>query len=512
MRDFFTWFSSAKTALDKPWLILGKGPSFDRRRSFDLTKFNLLSLNHAIRELKADVAHIIDLDVVEACSEALLNNAGVVVMPWIPHVRNRPGRRNLEQIVVELDVLRCLRDQERLLWYNLSTAPQPEGASPVIPVRFFSAEAALNLLTTAGVRTVRSLGVDGGQAYSSQFNDLAETTRLANGRSTFNRQFESIASTIAQTGVDFAPLDVESPVRIFVGAMEEQWLPTRVLEYSIREHASMTTVVTPLYRVPIPIPQPLAPQNQPRTPFSFQRFLIPQAAGHRGRAIYLDSDMQVFRDIRELWQLPIGNAGLLAAGERFGNGRRPQFSVMLLDCTALDWQIDGIVRSLDSQQLTYEQLIYKMEVAPKLRADIPDYWNSLERYSESETALLHYTDMEKQPWLTTTNPLAYLWCRCLIQALQGGFIAATEIEAEVRKGHVRPSLLPQIAAGIEDPLLMPRSMRLLDASFVPPHAKSAVATTFGLSHFLRRTIAGLRNHYDKSSISHIHRRLRDRLR
>ena len=55
---------------------------------------------------------------------------------------------------------------------------------------------------------------------------------------------------------------------------------------------------------------PLAVENRPRTPFSFQRFLIPELCGYSGKAIYLDADMQVFRDIRELWNYDFSGCDL----------------------------------------------------------------------------------------------------------------------------------------------------------------------------------------------------------
>ena len=36
----------------RPWLVLGKGPTFDRREDFDLGRYNLLALNHVVRALK----------------------------------------------------------------------------------------------------------------------------------------------------------------------------------------------------------------------------------------------------------------------------------------------------------------------------------------------------------------------------------------------------------------------------------------------------------------------------
>jgi hypothetical protein len=96
-----------------------------------------------------------------------------------------------------------MREQGRLLWYNLNTAKLTKGGSPIIAARYFSATAALNLLATAGVKRVRSLGVDGGSSYSGQFADLKRRTLLPTGRKSYDRQFEEIAMTIATTGIDF---------------------------------------------------------------------------------------------------------------------------------------------------------------------------------------------------------------------------------------------------------------------------------------------------------------------
>ncbi len=48
--------------------------------------------------------------------------------------------------------------------------------------------------------------------------------------------------------------------------------------------------------------------NRGRTGFSFSRFQIPKLAGYKGRALYLDADMQVFGDIAELWDIPFDDA------------------------------------------------------------------------------------------------------------------------------------------------------------------------------------------------------------
>ncbi|MGH8609963.1 MAG: hypothetical protein ACREX9_21900, partial [Gammaproteobacteria bacterium] len=182
MQSFFDWFSVNSVVKNRSWLILGKGPSFSRLVDFDVSQYITLSLNHAVRERVVDVAHIIDFDVVEHCGEALLCNASVLVMPWHPHMRNKASSKNLEEMARGHPILERLRNEGRLLWYNLSTSKDHRSGAPVVRVKYFSAEAALNLLATAGVRCVRSLGVDGGASYSAAFSDLSDKTLLANIR------------------------------------------------------------------------------------------------------------------------------------------------------------------------------------------------------------------------------------------------------------------------------------------------------------------------------------------
>lgn len=450
------------------WLVLGKGPSFSVERCESAAGYRRLGLNHVPRQLRVDLAHASDLDVLEALDAEALDNAGAWVMPWHPHVRNRAVAVTLDELAREHPVLRRLAAEGRLHWYNSSRAADPAPAQPIVPVRFFSADAAVHLLAVHGVRHIRTLGIDGGTVYSGAFDDLSATSLLANGRSSFDRQFEAIAEAVFRHDLDFGPLDDEVPVRVYVATEPAQMLATRVLEYSIRRRASITTRVHAICDFDIPVPQPQSLENRPRTPFSFQRFLIPEAAGLAGRAIYLDSDMQVFTDIRSLWRHPMNGAPLLSVAAPGSEGRKPQFSVMLLDCGRLGWRIEDIVRRLDSGELDYAQLMYEMKVAPGWRADIDPSWNCLERY-DSGTALLHYTDMEMQPWISTRNPLAYHWIGELRAAVASGFIGRDYVEDHVAKGYVRPSLAWQLDHGVDDPLLLPRAARALDDDYLPPY-------------------------------------------
>jgi hypothetical protein len=445
----------------KPWLVLGKGPTFSRRREFDLTDYNLLSLNHVVRELRVDIAHAIDVDVVLECADALRGNCRWLMMPRRPHVNFRPADRLLEDFVAEIPVLRELNEAGRLVWYNLSNS-EPVGDAPVIGVRFFSAEAALNILAEIGATTVRSLGIDGGRGYSGAFADLERTTMLANTQTTFNIQFAEIDAIVKKHDLDYAPLvpsPQQEPMRVFVGCDESQLVASSVLEHSIRKHASRPVEFTKM--IDLEVPEPKDTANRARTGFSFYRFLIPKLCGYQGRALYLDSDMQVFADMAELWEIPFEDDTVLCTyqsepPERWKND--PNFkpgrhlAVMMLDCSRLHWDIDEIVLGLDEGRYDYKQLMSDLCIVPdeQIAERIPREWNSLEQYEPGKTKLVHYTVVPTQPWKNDENPLRDLWMKEYREAVGAGAIEPDLVRRSVEAGHVKPSLAHELDEGTGD--------------------------------------------------------------
>lgn len=252
-------------------------------------------------------------------------------------------------------------------------------------------------------------------------------------------------------------------VRVFVACSEAESLPMRVLAFSLRETSSLPVEVAAIGSFGRAIPQPADLRNRPRTPFSFQRFLIPELCGFEGRAIYLDADMQVFTDIAALWNQPMEGHDLLAVREGNG-GRRGQFSVMLLDCARLPWRVEEIVAGLDAHRYSYEQLMAEMCLVPRVGRTLAPEWNSLEHYQPGVTKLLHYTDMNTQPWVSLRNPNGRHWVDCLRRAVAAGAIPPADVEQAVTLGHVRPSLAAQLRGEAD-----PAALRALDHAFVAPY-------------------------------------------
>lgn len=438
MKELTQWWKEIN-GVAGTWLILGKGPTSQRIHEFDLNRYRTVSLNHAIREGSVEVASAIDVDVVADCGDAIYRNSKYLLMPRYPHVNFNPTDRPLESYFDELPVLQKLSDEGRLVWYNFATGKYELG-SPRIPPGWFSAQVIVNVLTLMGARSIRTLGVDGGTAYSSRFE---EKTRLANKHQSFDIQWPGIASMVRQHGVDYAPLTTEIPIKVFIGTDESQWLGVKVLQYSILKYCPCPVVFDTMEHVEVPSPKD--PANQPRTEFSFKRFSIPRLCEYKGKAIYLDADMLVFRNIQDLWDLPFKGARILHAPSP-DPSRPKQFSVLLMNCSELRWDLAEIVKGLDEGQYDYERLMKELCIEPPeaIRAEVPMEWNSLEQYSPDGTALIHYTDMHTQPWVSHRNPNGLVWVESLLEAIKAGFVSRGEVKEAVRRGFARPSLPLQL--------------------------------------------------------------------
>ena len=242
-------------------------------------------------------------------------------------------------------------------------------------------------------------------------------------------------------------------IEIFIGADRSQLLAVAVLEHSIRRHTRREVRVCPL--IDLDLPEPADLRQGSRTNFSFARFAIPELAGYRGKALYLDADMLVFRDIGELWDIPLDGATVAIQEELPDHAvahakagapakRVKQCSVMLIDCARARWDVHRIVAGLDGEY-SYEELMHQLCILPEseVRYAVPFAWNSLEHF-DRDTRLIHYTDMETQPWVSTDNHNGSLWLEEVRLMLATGALGGGDLRTEVELGYFRPSLLLEV--------------------------------------------------------------------
>ncbi len=196
---------------DKPWLIVGKGPSFSKIWDTNLQKYYIFSLNHTASIIPCDIAHAIDLEVLDS---KFVSNCKKAVLPWHPHLNCKVQRKTLKEFALENPYLDELEAQNKLYHYNLSTYKSvcinnsfgsPDKIRPYVTIKakYFSGEAAFHILIEAGIRTIHSIGIDGGTEYASDFYHLKP---LTNSQPTFNLQFDRINELIARYNIQYKAL------------------------------------------------------------------------------------------------------------------------------------------------------------------------------------------------------------------------------------------------------------------------------------------------------------------
>lgn len=189
-----------KQYFELPWLILGKGPTFEKFMSkpeFYKSNYNILGLNHVGEFVECDITNLIDIDVY---STKLFKNSTYISIPWHPHVLFCVTNKDL----IHYEVQKTIPISNKILWYNCSTWKRTHKTpiNPIIVAKYFSSEAAFDLLINIGVKQIYSLGLDGGKAYASFFSSKP----LKNGQTNFNKQFKEINKKVKSANIFYEKL------------------------------------------------------------------------------------------------------------------------------------------------------------------------------------------------------------------------------------------------------------------------------------------------------------------
>ena len=228
------------------------------------------------------------------------------------------------------------------------------------------------------------------------------------------------AANSAPIQMDFPPepgaaLDPRPPVRIYIGTEAGQARAERVLVWSILKHRQPSRAYE-IYAM-----RDIAgfEHNAWKTGFSHYRYAIPDFAGREGRAIYNDVDQIYLADPAELFDLEMGEAGVMDIDGH-------DTSVMLIDCAkmALVWP-----RSFaEAGERRHRDFRARRDEAG-LWGGIDSAWNARDgEYREGVTKLVHYTTLQMQPWRPFPGELRYqdhpdagLWLALEAEADAAGF-------------------------------------------------------------------------------------------
>ena len=246
----------------------------------------------------------------------------------------------------------------------------------------------------------------------------------------------------------------DTPVRVFIGSGEASLLERKALLYSLRKHTRNPLDIYVFNGThnalehndepPVPAGMSLKVKYRNVTEFSNYRFLIPQICGHEGRAIFLDSDMICLGDIAELFHAPMEGCSLLAKGEAYAGAGSWGLSVTLFDCARSHFDLDAIFDEIDRGLFTYKDL-HQLTPAflthhPHTVGQIDPHWNVFDSY-DSDTKLIHYTNLFQQPWKHPGHPCGELWFRYFNEARTDGAITQQDIDTTKIRSYVRQDIL-----------------------------------------------------------------------
>ncbi len=232
-------------------------------------------------------------------------------------------------------------------------------------------------------------------------------------------------------------------MRVFIGTEPRTEIARKVLEQSIARRTDADVTFTPMIGRQWEYD---ASGLKLGTGFSLRRWMIPAACGFQGRAIYLDADQLVLTDLWDLWTYPDryprdgASVWCTYQPDKLSREPWPQTSVMVIDCGAAKewgWRIDDVLTHLRNHGTAdaYHDFMHAADgdgywtKAPPVEVDAQ--WNSLDRYREGKTKLLHYTSEPNQPWYNPDHAHAHLWKMELQAAINAEKITVDEIKAAV---------------------------------------------------------------------------------
>lgn len=138
-----------------------------------------------------------------------------------------------------------------------------------------------------------------------------------------------------------------------------------------------------------------------KTNFSVFRWAIPELCNYSGKAIYLDVDQIVLKDIEQMWNLDIENHGILAINEE-------RTDVMLMNCSKFKADIWPKIQQMKPSGRNQKH--YRLLVQKNLSIGILDkMYNCLDGkdFDYEKTRLVHYTKMNTQPWRPFPEAMEY---------------------------------------------------------------------------------------------------------
>ena len=253
-------------------------------------------------------------------------------------------------------------------------------------------------------------------------------------------------------------------VKIFIGSGEASLLERKTLIYSLKKHCSRELDIYVFNGThdsiehnddePVLANMPLWIKYQNFTEFSNYRFLIPELCGHKGRAIFLDSDMVCIGDIAKFFDQPMDGNALLAKPEAYKGESCWGLSQILFDCSQCHFDLETIFREIQSGQFSNLDL-HQMKppflaVHPLKIGGYGSTWNVFDQ-CHADTDLIHYTNLGTQPWKFAGHPFEKIWFRYFNEAREAGVITNQDLKKTLSRAYARQDILKPSSTGPASP-------------------------------------------------------------
>jgi hypothetical protein len=155
--------------------------------------------------------------------------------------------------------------------------------------------------------------------------------------------------------------------------------------------------------------------------------------------------MVCLADIGDLFDTPLDRYDFLMKLEGRDRSNQTQWgsSVMLIDCERTKFDLDQIFQEIDQGFFTYADFCWFtgkfLTYHPYQIGALDPRWNMFDR-ANSDTKLIHYTDLYTQPWKYPAHPCGRIWFSYFREARASGWITNEEIDLAILRGYVRRNL------------------------------------------------------------------------
>jgi len=134
------------------------------------------------------------------------------------------------------------------------------------------------------------------------------------------------------------------------------------------------------------------------TDFAAFRMAVPELCGFEGVAVYLDCDMIVLGDLRDLVALPRAKP-VLCTSQKI-------MDVLVIDCGAFagsGWPTIAEMRASGRTLYEYRKMLARMDM---IDPSLPPEWDCRD-CAPANAQLVHFTDVTTQPWQPWPEAVAY---------------------------------------------------------------------------------------------------------